>query len=210
MLFLQSLKQSRQNMKNPKKQYSVIVLAAGHSSRMGMPKFTLKFKENRTFLEEIIDQYNSFGCYKIVVVLNKIGLEVLQKTSIMLSNNVNLAENEHPEWERFYSIKVGFKKILNDFPVFIHNVDNPFVNHVVLGKLLSKANSDFVVPVYQNKGGHPILISKKVGKDILDESNNEIILSDFLNKFEKTRIQVNDKSILVNINTQTQYEKYFQ
>lgn len=192
------------------KHCSVIILAAGFSSRMGSPKFAIKFNGNKTFLEEIIQQYSDFGCQKIVVVLNKSGIDQLSNHNFTFPKHVILVENKHPEWERFYSLKIGIESINNDFPVFIHNVDNPFINHNTLQKLFSHSDKDYVVPVYQDKGGHPILISNKVGNAILLEKHNEMILSHFLNRFTKTRIQVNEKNVLVNINSKEKYSKYFK
>ena len=193
-------------MKQKYKDCSVIILAAGHSSRMGSPKFALPFNKNSSFLEEIINQYNSFGCKKIVVVLNGEGISYIHKQAIKFSNNVVFVTNSHLEWERFYSIKLGIENLSNDFPVFIHNVDNPFVNQDVLSKLFSNSTANFIAPIYQGSGGHPILLSEKVGDKILSEKKNDIILSDFLKRFKKTTVEVNDKNILVNINTLKGYK----
>ncbi len=192
------------------KQCSVIILAAGFSSRMGSPKFAMKFTKNKTFLDEIIQQYESFGCEKIVVVLNNEGFDYLKDKSVNFSNNVKLVKNRNPEWKRFYSIKLGLKTVSNEYPVFIHNVDNPFVNHEVLEKLFSSSSTDFVVPSYKNKGGHPILLSNHVVLEILSEKRNNIILSDFLKSFKKTYVTVNNKNILININSKNEYKKHFK
>ena len=40
---------------------------------MGKPKFLLKYDENTTFLEQIIKEYDAFGCKEIIVVVNKEG-----------------------------------------------------------------------------------------------------------------------------------------
>ena len=192
------------------KQCSVIILAAGFSSRMGSPKFVMKFTKNKTFLDEIIQQYESFGCEKIVVVLNNEGFDYLKDKSVNFSNNVKLVKNRNPEWKRFYSIKLGLKTVSNEYPVFIHNVDNPFVNHEVLEKLFSSSSTDFVVPSYKNKGGHPILLSNHVVLEILSEKRNNIILSDFLKSFKKTYVTVNNKNILININSKNEYKKHFK
>ncbi|MCK5839504.1 MAG: NTP transferase domain-containing protein, partial [Bacteroidales bacterium] len=58
---------------NPDKCNSAVILAAGRSTRMGRPKFALRFAKNLTFLEKIITGYSSFGCRQIIVVLNEQG-----------------------------------------------------------------------------------------------------------------------------------------
>ena len=48
-----------------KKEFSAIILAAGKSLRMGIPKLSLKYDENNIFIEHIISEYISFGCKEI-------------------------------------------------------------------------------------------------------------------------------------------------
>ena len=192
-----------------RKDCSVIILAAGRSSRVGTPKFALPFKEDRTFLEEIVGQYHSFGCEKIIVVLNREGVEYLEKYTLNIPDNVVFVTNLHLEWERFYSIKLGVEAVAGSQPVFIHNVDNPFVNIEVLQKL-NLALVDMAVPLFNGRGGHPILISEHVQKQIQLEKKNDLIFSDFLTGFKKKVVDVDDENILVNINTKEAYDKLFQ
>ncbi|MCD4772931.1 MAG: NTP transferase domain-containing protein [Bacteroidales bacterium] len=190
------------------KSCSVVILAAGNSSRMGMPKFALKFNNQITFLEEIIEKYKAFGCKKIVVVLNRKGISVLDKKNIKLSDEIKVVINEHLEWERFYSIKSGIKNLYKEHPVFIHNVDNPFVNLSVLNNLFCEiTESNFVVPVHKNKGGHPVLLSKKIIKNIISEEKNDLNFRNFLKGFEKKIVEVDDERILVNINSEKEFRK---
>ena len=190
------------------KSCSVVILAAGNSSRMGMPKFALKFSDKVTFLEEIINKYKAFGCKEILVVLNREGVSVLDQKNIKLSNEIKVVINEHIEWERFYSIKLGLKNLNNYHPVFIHNVDNPFVNLNVLDNLFCEiTESNFVVPIFKNKGGHPILLSEKIIENIISEEKNDLNFRDFLKGFEKKIVEVEDEKILVNINSEKEYKE---
>jgi len=74
---------------------------------------------------------------------------------------------------------------------------------------LTQVNTDVVVPTYNNQGGHPILISKNVVNSIIAEKKNDLIFSDFLKRFDKIRIAVQDKQILTNINTIEVYRNTF-
>ncbi len=189
---------------------SVIILAAGKSSRMGLPKFGLKFNKELTFLEEIISHYTRFGCQQIIVVLNKTGKEYLVSKSIELPSNCRIVINSHLEWERFYSVKIGLAGLQPKTNAFIHNADNPFVKTKILnGMLQLTSKSNYVVPTYENRGGHPILLSKKIIHDLISEEKNDLILSNFLNSYNKKILEVTDSSILVNINTMKEYNRYF-
>ncbi|MEA3445284.1 MAG: NTP transferase domain-containing protein [Bacteroidota bacterium] len=199
-----------------KQESSVIILAAGNSSRMGKAKFALKMSKGKSFLQHIAERYYDFGCKEIIVVLNQKGLEHLFKNPIPIPNNATIVLNPQPDWERFYSIQCGLKSLKNNHPVFIHNVDNPFVNTDDLEKLVSDLPGyDFVKPVFQNKGGHPVLLSCKLVRIILSEQNKKSNLKEFLSKYRGKSIKVNDANILVNTNTEEEYrriitEKQFQ
>lgn len=193
-----------------KKKYSVVILAAGKSSRMGMPKFLLKYDENTTFLEHIIKKYEAFGCEQIVVVLNEEGANIINSRSVNFLDKVTLITNNHPEWERFYSIKLGLKALNEENLVFIHNVDNPFVNPVVLASLIENIfEFDYAVPTYKGRGGHPVLLSEKVILAIIEKKENNLNFKDYLSNYRKVIVKVNDKNILVNVNSKEEYNTLF-
>jgi len=184
-------------------------LASGQSTRMGRPKFALRFDKNLTFLEKIITGYSSFGCRQIIVVLNEQGKAYLKENPIKSTGNISIVTNFHPEWERFYSIKIGLKQVDEFSSSFIHNVDNPFVNEQVLKSLqCGLAGTDYVVPCFKGRGGHPVLLSKKTIKHIISEKNPDLNFRDFLKGYAKNVVEVGDERVLVNVNTGEEYERF--
>ncbi len=185
---------------------SVVILAAGRSGRMGEPKFALKFNDEKIFLEEIVDQYLAFGCKEIVVVMNGDGKKLFDKLNLRLPGIAKIVINHHPEYERFYSLKTGLNSLANSNYIFIHNIDNPFVDKGVLKLLLrSVSEFDYCHPAYNGRGGHPVILSEIVVKAIINEEDNRITLRDYLQKFQGKRIEVDNDIILVNINTIEEY-----
>jgi CTP:molybdopterin cytidylyltransferase MocA len=194
---------------NNNKKYSAIILSAGKSSRMGVHKFSLAFNATKTFLENLINQYDSFGCVEIIVVLNPDGKAFLEQLKLSLPSNVKVVINEHPEWERFYSLKlaaIGFSKFN---PAFVSNIDNPFVDLKVL-KSLAKSNTEYTYPVFNGRGGHPFLISEKVIADLNFEPKDEIHLKEFLGRYSKSAVIVDDEKVLLNVNTIEEYNRLFK
>lgn len=188
------------------KDCSVVILAAGYSSRMGQLKFTLTLDDGTTFIENIVKQYADFGCREIIIVVNHKGKEYLNDHHI---KDVIIAVNHHPEFERFYSIKTGLSNLRDDNPVFIHNADNPFASQAVLKSLfINRGDADFIKPVFDKKGGHPILISKRIVSDIISSENHKIHLNYFLKNYSSKEIEMDDEKILVNINTESDYKKF--
>ena len=192
------------------KECAAIILAAGNSSRMGRPKFTLALPNGTTFLENIINQYSDFGCREIVVVLNADGIELIEKKSLNISAQIKVVLNPHPGYGRFYSIKNSIKLVESNF-IFIHNVDNPYAKKEVLDLLYdSKDKADFIKPVHNGKGGHPVLISKKICDHILQEKKNDINFKDILNEFLSHKVVVQDDMIHLNINAYDEYLEFYR
>lgn len=186
------------------KNVSVVILAAGNSGRMVCPKPFLKWNDKWTFVEKIIDTYSHFLCDQIVLVLNEDGYKIFCEKYPDYRNysNLVLALNKFPEYERFYSIMTGISKLERTDYCFIQNVDNPFVNNSILESLFNSVDkSDYYVPTYDGKGGHPILINNTVINSISNFSHHEIKLNDFLRPFNKKTIRTEDESVLYNINT---------
>lgn len=186
---------------------SSLILAGGNSERMGEPKSLLKFG-NSTFLEKIIFEYLSAGINKIFVVLNNqlIDHPIITKIKKVTGENVEFISNYYPGEGRFLSIKKGIKKAGNFTFCFIQNSDNPFVNSdLILQLILEKNYMGYTIPVYEGKGGHPILISGSIIRAISETKNKETNLRDLLRNFSKKEVAVKSKEILCNINTREDY-----
>ena len=195
---------------NLEQNFSAIILAAGKSERLGFPKLSLKYNNQNTFIEQIAMKFKTFACKEIIAVVNQTGYEYIQKHRLKLPVNLKLVINEHPDWHRFYSLKLGANQINENNSVFIHNVDNPFVNQGVLDELLSHSEkSDYISPEYNGKGGHPFLISYRLIQDLKTSESDQIHLKEYLNQYTRIRVPVSDEKVLVNINTLEEYREFF-
>lgn len=187
------------------KNIGVVILAAGESSRMNSPKVYLKYDLNRRFIDKIIDEYKDIRISNIVVVVNNNNVDKLN-----LNDDITVVVNKHLEYERFYSIKLGIEKIENCDFCYIQNIDNPFVNDVILRNLYFKRNiNGATIPVYNEKGGHPVLIGRDVMKKIKETNGTILNFKEILSEFPCNKIEIDDESILTNINTPEDYKKYF-
>ncbi len=194
-----------------KKKCSVIILAAGNSGRMGEAKSFLKWNENTTFIQKIINEYNQFACKNIIAVINSAGLNFYKNNSYNFFNDITVVVNNHLEWERFYSVKLGLEALKEKQFCFIQNVDNPFVSQELLQSLFAdKDPFSYNAPYYKDKGGHPILINNKIINSIVNTSENDLNLKNVLSAFNKKKIDVSDETILYNINNMKEYNRLFK
>ncbi len=190
-----------------KKNCSAIILAAGNSIRMGEDKAFLIFDsvKNTTFIEHIFNVFISFKCKKIIFVLNS---KTIEKARKIIPDAVCI-ENKNPDEGRFHSIKLGTEHALDSEFAFIHNVDNPFVNQNILNKLWEKRNKNaYISPKYENKGGHPILLPKKILTNIQSENTKNQNFRTFLQPFDVIHVLLDEQSILFNINTKENYNNF--
>lgn len=198
-----------------KKPIATLILAAGESRRMNYPKSMLQVSNGTRFIDIIIQEFVNFNCSEIVVVINK---EL--KENIFLDDRIIIIINEHLEYERFYSIKIGLQALYNhsqlskevnsDF-CFIYNIDNPFIKENILSTLYkNRIGEGYVFPTFKGHGGHPVLIGKKIIEAVISEEKNDLNFRDFLNNYKYKKIEINDDSVLININSMDDYKHYFK
>ncbi len=189
----------------------VVILAGGNSSRMGMSKAFLSFDRDRTFLEKIIATYSDLGCARIIVVLNdKIQTRTDLIQGIGINERVTILKNPTPEKGRLFSIRMGLQEMSKMDHVFLQNIDDPFTEGSILRSLLDAADqSSYCVPTYNEKGGHPILLSKPVVEHIANIGNADGNLKHVLSKFTRKNVATADPRVLVNINTPEDYSRHF-
>ncbi|MBZ0203714.1 MAG: NTP transferase domain-containing protein [Ignavibacteria bacterium] len=189
----------------------VVVLAGGNSNRFGSPKPFLLYDTNTTFLERIVKVYLDFGCREIILVLNQDHIEQFSTTfTEHFRSKIRVVYNSFPELGRFYSLRLGTNAITNCDYCFIQNIDNPFTDIATL-KILNDNRKDdsYISPVYLNKGGHPILLSAMIIDMIKKETDIRLNTKDFLRRFKKVTVEVENEKILANINIPRDYKIFF-
>lgn len=186
------------------KNVSVLILAGGRSERMGPPKPFL-LMEGKTFIENISDGYLQFGVRQSVLVLNNSFIRFFP-TGI---RNLDVVPNRHPENGRLYSLRAGLKKLSDSDFVFIHNVDNPFVEQNILSNIwANRSDHAYVVPSHLGRGGHPVLLPRKIIRSILSVDDTSCTLREILHRFDKIEVETGSYRIFTNINTWNDYEEH--
>ncbi|MDD3876382.1 MAG: NTP transferase domain-containing protein [Bacteroidales bacterium] len=184
----------------------VIILAAGLSERMKSPKLFLKWDNSVTFVEHIIDTYKKIGS-PIILIVNKFDFP---ETSLFLSpyEPLTVIENTIPEIGRFHSIKLGISALKSTDSCFIQNIDNPFSDEITLLKLKKKIKSNsYVVPTFNKKAGHPVLIAKELIEAIKSINSSDFNFKDFLETYNRIECPVENEKIMININSKEDYIK---
>jgi molybdenum cofactor cytidylyltransferase len=147
---------------------SVIILAAGSSSRMGESKQLLPWK-GKTLLTHSITTALESRAGKVYVVLAKDQKLVADLPVSVVINSV---------WERGIgsSIKAGLNEAKEDEAVLIMVGDMPFVTSQHLNNLIehyAKTKSAVVASKYLETIGVPALFDKKVFDELLKIADDE-------------------------------------
>lgn len=175
-----------------------IVLAAGLSTRANTNKLLLDIKGKSLIERTILNMYNI--CSKIVVV----GGHKIEDIWIVLKKypKVELIYNENYLEGMYSSVKVGLKQTSGD-RIFIIPGDYPSVRPSTF-MAMTKYKDDIVIPKYQNKNGHPLLINKNL-KDEIMFSKEYNSLRDFIYTKERKYVDIHDPWILKDIDTMKDY-----
>ena len=188
---------------------SVIILAGGSSSRMGNPKSWVKMGNGSTFLSAIVSSFIKFGISEVIVVLNeKFTSSLWEKELSIIKQHATIIENPKPEKGRLYSLSLGLKATTISELVFIHNVDSPFVEKATLEQLINNVEVNGVtIPSFSEKGGHPVIINTDVKNEVVSNYQQYKTLKDVFTNFPKKYVEVDNDSILKNINSPQELEE---
>lgn len=137
---------------------AAVVLAAGRSNRMGAFKPLLPFGK-QTVIESTIDSLRRGGvaAEAIVVVVGHRADELKNRLAHL---PLKFALNPDPGSEMTASILAALNNIPVSGAAVITPADLPAVPPTVVSALISewKHGSLLVMPTWQNRGGHPVLI----------------------------------------------------
>jgi molybdenum cofactor cytidylyltransferase len=146
-----------------------LILAAGESSRMGTDKAALTYR-GRTFLELMVQTLREINLERIVVVLGHHAQEIQRQIKIEAAQVVI-----NPDYRsgQTSSLQVGLRSLIADDPqaVLLCLVDHPAVSAETVRRIVAtfrQYGAPVVIPTYQGRRGHPVLIKRQVFRELLD------------------------------------------
>ncbi|HLK29765.1 MAG TPA: nucleotidyltransferase family protein [Puia sp.] len=152
--------------------YSIIILAAGSSTRFGKPKQLLNYK-GRKLIQHIISIASESVANKTIVVLG--AHHELISPQIEMNEKVHVFINE--EWNEGIasSIRAGLKKLQIINPAsdgaILSVCDQPFITTQLLNDLIAEKNQsqkNIVACEYENTMGIPVLFDKTLFPDLME------------------------------------------
>src|SRR4029077_3057760 len=190
--------------------FAGVILAAGASSRMGRDKALLPWRDG-TFLSAAIRALQPVTELVIVVA----GANAASLEPIADSQAAFLVVNPNPQRGQFSSLQVGLQEVLNRGrdAAIVTLVDRPAaeietVQQIKAAFLTSDERIWAVIPEYEGKHGHPIVIGREMIEAILRAPANSTARDVEHAHQEHIRyLPVSDPLVVVNVDTPEDFEK---
>ncbi len=185
-----------------------IILAAGSSARMGQSKALLRIGKE-SFIRRIAELYRVTSFRTVVVVTRPNATEIRQELDGM---GCTFVENKNFAEGQLSSIIAGLGEVeaLGGTAAILHPVDHPVVTADVIKDLVAafdRNRSLIIVPRFEGKRGHPIIVSSKLFREFKearpDIGGREVV---WRHSTDLTEVDVEDQGILIDIDTPQNYD----
>jgi molybdenum cofactor cytidylyltransferase len=186
-----------------------LVLAAGESSRMGRDKALLDYR-GRTFLEHILATLLEAGLDRVTVVLGHHAEEI--QRAVRLDGATVIVNAEYRRGQTS-SCQAGLRSLESEGvdAVVLCLVDHPAISTEVVGQIIEayrSSNAPVVIPTYQGRRGHPVLIARPLFAELLALGASEGANSVVRKYRDLTRIvETDDPGVLIDVDDEQTYFK---
>jgi len=188
---------------------AAIVLAAGRSCRMGLPKMLLPWKD-LTVIRYVVTVLESIGLEEIVVVTGGARMEV--ESALAGSSARTVYNPRFSEEEMLYSLQIGLTSLPEKITAALVVLgDQPQIEKMVIQQILEltiQSRATLVVPSYERRRGHPWLVHRSLWQEIHLLKPGQTLRS-FLAKHadQIMYLSLDTPSILKDLDTPEDYER---
>jgi len=183
-----------------------IVLAAGESKRMKVQKLLLPY-QGKTMIEKVIENVTNSEIDRTLVV---VGCNKDEMMGVISHLPVSHCNNDNYKQGMLSSVKTGFRSLPETFDAaLVFQGDQPMVTAEAVNIVIRayrQSHQGIVIPVFQKRRGHPLLISSKYREEI-EKIEDQEGLRGLARKFPEDvlEVEVNLPGILRDIDTPEEY-----
>lgn len=188
---------------------TAVVLAAGKSTRMGVPKMTLPWGSS-TVLGTVLRSLQQAGLRRIRVVIGANRDEVEKKLDGIPFTVERVFNPDYENGEMMDSLRVGIRNMdPNSQAVLVVLGDQPQIEPRIVVEMIElyrQTGAHLIVPSYQMRRGHPWLIARSKFTELAGIPAGET-MRDFLNRHSSEIIymRVSTGSVLQDLDTPEDY-----
>lgn len=180
---------------------SCIIMASGHSKRMGKNKLLLEFNNKKIF-EYTLDLVKEVD-FKEVILVSSYN-EILKYGENLGFKGV---KNLNSEIGKSSSIHLGVNKVSENLPMMFFVCDQPLLSLDTVNKLIKAYNKNNLItyPVINNRRGAPVIFPPEMKEELLSLKNDQggMLLVKDKNRNE---VPIENEEDLVDIDTEEDYE----
>lgn len=186
---------------------TAIVLAAGESNRMKEQKLLLPYKD-KPMIRTIVDTIAQSKIHETMVVL---GADHEKIQDALTDSSVTFCTNRNYKKGMLSSIQTGLKSLPDHSDACIVFLgDQPMITPEIIDAIIDEyrhTQKGIVLPVFENRRGHPVLIDRKYRSQI-DSIDPKVGLRDLIWKFpdDISEVRVEDEGIIRDIDTREDYK----
>ena len=191
---------------------SLIVLAAGESTRMKENKLLLKLNDE-TLIEHVVRVARESDVNEVIVVL---GYEATRIKESLAKTGCKFAVNNNYMKGQSESVKVGLSSVSdNAEAMMILPADVALVDPKSINKVLDeyrRSKNAIVIASHRQQSGHPILLDRTVFPEISRIEEDTQGLKAVINRHrtEINYLEVGTENVLVDIDTREEFDKYLR
>ena len=190
---------------------AAIILAAGQSTRMGVSKMLLPWKD-ATVLDAVINLSLSSRLKPIVVVTGAFHAPIQNKLAAYGGQIVEIHNPQYIAREMFFSLKMAIQELQGKCDAaMIFLGDQPQIPLAIVEAIIHKyriSHPQIILPSYNMRRGHPIMIHQDYFREILSmpDSGN---LKDFMirNSTAIEYLLVDSPEVLEDIDIPADYDR---
>jgi molybdenum cofactor cytidylyltransferase len=190
---------------------SLVVLAAGKSTRMKENKLLLKI-DGDTLIEHVVKQAKESNVDEVVVVL---GYEASKIRERLAKIDCKLTVNENYTKGQSESVKAGLSTVSGDaeavmiLPADIGLIDPESINRVIQEYRTSK--SRIVIASHRQQSGHPILLDRSLFPETSKINEDTQGLKALINHHpaEIKYVEAGTDNVLIDIDTREEFNRHF-
>jgi len=191
---------------------SLVVLAAGKSTRMKENKLLLKINGD-TLIEHVVNAAKGSSVDEVLVVL---GYEATKIKKHLAKVECRYAVNEKYMKGQSESVKVGFSAISSNaeavmiLPADVALIDVESINRVV--EEYRRSKSRIVIASHQQQSGHPILLDRTLFPEVskIDEDTQGLKAVINRHRADAKYVEVGTENVLIDIDTREEFNKHFR
>ncbi len=190
---------------------SLVVLAAGKSTRMKENKLLLPV-DGETLIEHVVKTATRSSVDEVVVVLGFEADRIKQRIGQLDCRPV---VNDRYEVGQSESVKVGLSAVSDEaeaimiLPADVALVDSQSINKVI--EEYRKSRTSIVIASHRGQSGHPILLDRSLFAQVSKIDEASLGLKAVINRHrsEVTYVDVDNDNVLIDIDTQEEFNRYF-